>query len=84
MGPNQLADEAKTIGTKETLKAVKNHKVYKVFIAKDAERHIVLPIIEACKESKIEIDEVETMVELGKACGIQVPAAAAALINKIK
>ena len=81
MRPNQLADLAKTVGTKETLKAVKNHKVEKVFLAKDADRHIVLPIIEACKESQTEVEEVETMAELGKACGIQVPAAAAAIIH---
>ena len=52
-----------------------------VFIAQDAEEHVVSQIKEMCREKGIETVAVSTMKELGDACGIQVGAASAAILN---
>ena len=77
----RLSKAKKTIGTKQTLKAVEKGTAQLVFIAKDAETKITAPIIELCKQKNIPVQYVETMAELGRACKIDVGAAAAALIS---
>ncbi|NLU10821.1 MAG: 50S ribosomal protein L7Ae-like protein [Tepidanaerobacter acetatoxydans] len=71
----------KTIGTKQTLKAIEKDQVCMVFIAEDAEEHVVSELKRICKEKGIEVIAVNTMKELGDACGIQVGAASAAILN---
>lgn len=66
------------VGTKQVLKAVKSGEITKVYIGKDAEKHVVNELIAFCNESKIEIIYVETMKKLGKIAGIDISAAAAA------
>mgnify|MGYP000937376571 FL=1 len=71
----------KIIGTKQTLKAIDKGQVSVVFIAQDAEEHVVSQLKEMCREKGIETVAVSTMRELGEACGIQVGAASAAILN---
>jgi len=71
----------KAVGSKETLKAIENGLAAKVFIAKNAEKRVTLPLIEACRQNQVPIIEIETMDELGKACKITVKAAAAAILR---
>jgi large subunit ribosomal protein L7A len=70
----------KTVGVKQTQRALEKGIVRQVFIAKDAEQHVLRPIIESCQTRGIKVVEISTMIELGKACGIEVGAAVAALI----
>jgi len=67
------------IGTKQTKKAIMQGDVEEVFIAKDADQHIIDPIVDLCEDHGITVNFVDSMNELGKACGIQVGAAAAAI-----
>ncbi|MGI6574319.1 MAG: L7Ae/L30e/S12e/Gadd45 family ribosomal protein [bacterium] len=71
----------KTIGTKQTLKAIEKGIAKKVYIAKDAEAHITAPLRQKCQERDIVVIDVETMKELGAICGIQVGAASAAVVK---
>ncbi|MGI6603659.1 MAG: 50S ribosomal protein L7Ae-like protein [Firmicutes bacterium] len=71
----------KTIGTKQTLKAVEKGLARKVYVASDADAHIVAPLLELCASQGIQYEYVESMRELGRACGIQVGAAAAAITD---
>lgn len=64
----------KYIGIKQVLKNVKEDKVKKVYIAKDAEQHVISELIDVCKEKSISITYVNTMSELGKKAGIEVGA----------
>ncbi|HHW01948.1 MAG TPA: 50S ribosomal protein L7Ae-like protein [Thermoanaerobacterales bacterium] len=73
---------AKTIGTKQTLKALEKDKVAVVFLAQDAEEHVVSSLKELCLKKGVKIVPVATMKELGDACGIQVGAASAAILNQ--
>ena len=68
----------KYVGIKQVLKAVKSGEINKVYIGKDAEKHVIGDLIVLCKEKEIKIIYIETMKELGKLAGIDINAAAAA------
>lgn len=72
----------KTVGVKQTQRALEKGIVRQVFIAKDAEQHVLRTIIETCRTGGIEMVEIPTMIDLGKACGIEVGAAVAGLITE--
>ena len=68
----------KYVGLKQVLKAIEMGEVKKIYIGKDAEKHIIDEIVTACTDKGIEIAEVETMAKLGEMAGIEVKAATAA------
>lgn len=79
----RLRNARKTaVGAKQTLKAVQKQEAEVVFLARDAEDRITGPIRQACLEKGITVETVESMKLLGKACGIGVGCAAAALLEE--
>ncbi|MHB1128138.1 MAG: ribosomal L7Ae/L30e/S12e/Gadd45 family protein [Bacillota bacterium] len=72
----------KTIGTKQTIKAILKGNAQTVYIARDAEPHVTEPLSKLCSEKGLETIYVETMAELGLACGIEVGSASAAIIEE--
>lgn len=70
-----------TVGAKQTLKAIEKGRAKVVYIAKNAERHVIEPIINTCKEKNIPVVQVDNMQSLGKACGIEVRCAVASVIE---
>ena len=78
---NKLNDEKVVIGQKQTLRAISKNEVKKVYISKDADKHVTKPIADACENSDIEIVYFDNMKELGASCGISVNAAAAAVLK---
>lgn len=71
----------KTVGAKQTLKAMKRNEVTQLYIAKDSEEKVVMPLKEFALSAGIPIDESYTMMELGLACHIKVKAAAVGLLK---
>lgn len=71
----------KVAGLKQTAKAVENGSAMLVYIAGDAEEKISIPIREQCRAKGIPLVETGTMNDLGKACGIQVGTATAAVLR---
>ena len=71
----------KAVGVKQASKAVERNQACVVFLALDAEGRINLPLRELCLKKNVPIEEVSTMAELGKACGIAVGAAAVAVLK---
>ena len=71
----------KTVGTKQTLKAVQGGLALKVFLAEDVDDYISQKIRSECQKHNTEIIMVDSMEELGKACGISVGAATAAILK---
>lgn len=67
------------IGTKQTIKAMKNAKVQEVFIAADADHRVTGKVVELAKQLNIPYVEVPSKKELGKACSIDVDASAVAV-----
>lgn len=71
---------ALVIGLKQTVKAIEQGMVKEVFVAKDADARFTGKVVSLCKEKTIPVEYVDSMKKLGKACGIEVGAAAAAII----
>ncbi|MGV8906133.1 MAG: L7Ae/L30e/S12e/Gadd45 family ribosomal protein [Acetobacterium sp.] len=78
---NQFVDVSKVIGTKQTLKAVKDGKALKVFLAEDTEEHIKKSIIDCCNEHNITVERVETKIGLGRSGGIDRGAAVITIVK---
>lgn len=78
----QLKNQKKlVVGTKQALRAVKEDRVQTLFIAKDAEKHVTRNIEEEAKARNVQIVYAESMKKLGKACGISIGAATAAILK---
>lgn len=76
-----LTSTKKIVGAKQTLRAVEDGRAQVVFVAEDADGHVVEPIIEGCRRRGIELVYVDTVASLGRYCKIDVGAAAAALVE---
>jgi large subunit ribosomal protein L7A len=82
--PVSTLDSAKkkTIGTKQTLKAVEKGLAESVYVAADADQHVLKPMSDVCKSKNIPLFKVESMRKLGEACGIEVGCASAAILKE--
>ncbi len=69
------------VGTKQTLKAVEQHKALKVFLAEDTDAAIKDKIINICRKNDVTIEYIGTKKELGKACNISISAAVACILK---
>ncbi|OFW75515.1 MAG: hypothetical protein A2201_10870 [Alicyclobacillus sp. RIFOXYA1_FULL_53_8] len=72
----------RTIGTNQTMKALMQTAAKQVYVAKDADERVVNPVVALAREKGVPVVWVETMKLLGKACGIEVGAATAAVIEE--
>jgi large subunit ribosomal protein L7A len=79
---DEIANSKKVIGSKQVKKAVSKGIARKVFLAADAEPHIIAPLRDLCLQHGVEAAMIASMEVLGKACGIEVGSAAVALINE--
>ncbi|BEP30134.1 ribosomal L7Ae/L30e/S12e/Gadd45 family protein [Helicovermis profundi] len=77
----EFEEEKVRVGVKQSLKAILDDKVVKVYIAKDAEQYVTRRVIELANRSSVEIVFINTMKELGNACKIDVGAATAVIIK---
>jgi len=71
----------RAVGTNQTAKAISRGQARVVFVAQDADRRVTEPLLRAARERGMEVVEVPSMVALGRACGIAVGAAAAAILE---
>ena len=78
---SKLKSDSKIVGAKQVKRALDSSSVSAVFIADDAEKKVTNDIVELCKMEQIQIIHVDTMENLGKACGIDINAAVAALVK---
>ena len=69
------------VGAKQLKKAVESGRARCVFLAKNADPALTEPIEVLCAQRNIPITWVPGMAELGRACGIEVGAAAAAVVD---
>ena len=76
-----LKNAKKVVGAKQTAKAVEKGLAAIVYLANDADQRLLLPVTEACIREKVTVDNSLSMLELGKACGIEVGAAAVACLK---
>ena len=69
------------VGAKQLKKAVKAGRARYVFLAENADPAVTEPLEALCAANHIQITWVPSMAELGRACGIEVGAAAAAVVD---
>ena len=76
----ELKSAKRVVGVKQLTKALKEGRAAKVFLAADAETRVTRPIEQLCETMSVPVETVPSMAELGRACAIEVGAAAAAIL----
>lgn len=71
-----------SIGTKQAMRTVELGRAREVYVAKDADPRITIRMVNLCKKMGVKVTYVDSMKQLGKACGIEVGAAMAAVMNE--
>ena len=76
-----LTNGERIVGTKQVLKAISSGVLKCVYIAEDVEPFLYSKLYSACETAGTPVVLVNTMSELGKACGIDVGAACAGIVK---
>lgn len=69
------------VGARQLRKALQSGSAKRVYLARNADPAMTQPIEALCSQLHIPYFWVRTMQDLGQACGIDVGAAAAAVVN---
>ncbi|MEH7180894.1 50S ribosomal protein L7ae-like protein [Neobacillus vireti] len=69
------------IGTKQTVKALKDGTASELIIATDADTKVTAAVVKLAQDVNIPIIYVDSMKKLGKACGIEVGASTVVIIR---
>lgn len=75
-----LSSKDKVVGLKQVRRAIVCGRAGHVFLARDADPRLTGPLEDCCREAGVPVAGGHTMAQLGRACGIDVPTAAAALL----
>ena len=77
----ELTRQKTVVGAKQLKKAMANGNALRVYLAKNADPAITEPLEALCKAHTVGYTWVKSMTDLGRACGIEVDAAAAAVVR---
>ena len=77
----EFASAKSVVGIKQSSRAVAEGNAVKAYAACDADPAVTDPFAKLCEEHKVELIYVDSMEELGHACGIKVGAAVAVLLK---
>ena len=72
---------ARVVGTKQVTRALKAGRVRKAYVAEDADTFIFQQVVRAAEDAGVPCVRVPSMKELGMVSGVDVPAAAAAVLR---
>ncbi len=73
--------QEKVVGVNQSIKAIKKGIADYVYIAIDAEKHVIQDLENMCSENNIEIKYIDTMKKLGRMFNVQVKVAAVTIIK---
>ncbi len=76
-----LETKNKVTGVKQSMKAIREERAQRVYLARDAAPSILSPVETACRTAGVETVFVESMAVLGRTCGIDVGAAVAVVLK---
>lgn len=79
-GHSESGDHSFIVGARQLRKALARRSVDRVFLARDADPAITAPLEELSRQQGVACVWVDKMSDLGRACGIEVDAAAAATV----
>ena len=77
----KAAGSRKVVGTKQVLRGIKAGTLSRVYVCSDADTFIYQQIVRAAEDARVPCVRVPSMKELGMVCGVEVPAAAAAVLK---
>ena len=75
----KLKNASKVVGTRRLLRSIQNGEIAEVYVARDADLFILRQVREACNSAGVRMVAVDTMKELGQACGVEVKTASAGI-----
>lgn len=78
----ELKNVKRAVGIKQVTKSLEKDRASLVFLAADADDRVVVPLRELCRDKGVAIEMAASMKELGKACQIEVGAAAVAVLRQ--
>ena len=78
---DNLKESIKMVGLKQSARAVETGAAKLAYVAADAQDKVREPFLRLCEEHGVPVEVVDTMEQLGKACGIKVGAAVAAVLK---
>ena len=79
--PCEITRHRVVVGAKQLRKALYSGSAQQVYLARNADPALTEPIAELCQKHNVPFAWVKSMFELGRACGIEVGAAAAATVK---
>ena len=75
----KLKNSPKVVGTRRLVRAVEAGEIAEAYVARDADLFILRQVRQACSDAGVRIVEVDTMKQLGEACGVEVRTASAGI-----
>ena len=81
MDLSDLTGQRIVVGAKQLRKALNRGAARRVYLASNADPAITEPLVALCQEHSVEFSWVRSMTDLGQACGIEVGAATAAVVD---
>lgn len=75
----KLKNSPKVVGTRRLVRAIQAGEIAEAYVARDADLFILRQVREACNQAGVRIVEVDTMKQLGEACGVDVRTASAGI-----
>ena len=73
--------ERMVAGTRQALREITQGRAKRVYIALDAQERIISEVREAAEKANVPVEEISTMVALGRKCRIAVSCAVAVLVD---
>ena len=77
----EFASSKPIVGIKQSKRAVSDGLASAAYVARNADPDIIDPFSQLCSKNGVDVVYVDTMEELGRACGINVGAAVAVLLK---
>jgi len=75
----RLKNADKVVGTRRLVRAILAGEIEEAFIARDADLFILRQVRSACNRMNVRMTEVDSMKQLGEACGVEVKTASAGI-----
>ena len=75
----KLKNSPKVVGTRRLVRAIQAGEIAEAYVARDADLFILRQVREACNQAGVRIVEVDTLKQLGEACGVDVRTASAGI-----
>ncbi len=77
MVEDKISSDHIVVGFRQSKRLLEECAVQKAIVARDADQHIMTPLLDLCRQQNVDVVYVDTKRELGKFCRLDVDAAVA-------